>query len=239
MIKAWLDAQGVNSRGRDCLASMGIYLFNRDTLVELLKKSDYEDFGKEIFPMSIRTRHVQVHPFDGYWEDIGTIKSFFESNLALAGSSPPFELAEEESPIYTRARFLPPTRVEDATIRGSLIADGCVIGSGTVIENSVIGLRCLIGRNVTIRDSILMGVDYYDDLDESNSDQETAKPATGVGDGSLIERAIVDKNCRIGANVQIKAVPESMADADVKGVVIRDGITVVPKEATLPDGWTL
>ena len=108
----WLDAHGIPSRGRDCLASMGIYLFNRDTLLDVLQKSDYQDFGKEVFPMSIRARRVQVHPFDGYWEDIGTIKSFYEANLELAGPNPPFSLASKSGPIYTHARSLPPTRVK-------------------------------------------------------------------------------------------------------------------------------
>ena len=143
---AWIDAQGIASGGRDCLASMGIYLFNRDLLIDVLEMTDYRDFGKEVFPASIRARHVQLHLFDGYWEDIGTIKSFYEANLRLASASPPFELAKPGAPVYSRARFLPPSRLDGAQIRGSLMADGCVIGEGSVIENSVIGLRCLIGE---------------------------------------------------------------------------------------------
>ena len=141
---------------------MGIYLFNRDTLVDVLRKTDYRDFGKEVFPASIRARHVQVHLFDGYWEDIGTIKSFYEANLALAKPDAPFDLASAEAPIYSHARFLPPTRIDGATIRGSLVADGSMIEEGAVIENSLIGLRCRIGRNVTIRNSIVMGNDFYE-----------------------------------------------------------------------------
>ena len=236
---AWLDARGIDSRGRECLASMGIYLFNRDTLVELLSKSDYEDFGKEVFPMSIRARHVQVHLFDGYWEDIGTIKSFYEANLALAGLTPPFELAAEDSPIYTHARFLPPTRIDGATVRGSLMADGCVIGSGTVIENSVIGVRCRIGENVTIRNTILMGADYYESDAEQAADRAEHRPLLGVGDRTHIEGALIDKNCRIGSDVRVQIKPDSDANADLEQVFIRDGIVVVPKATTLPDGWSL
>ncbi len=236
---AWLDAHGIDSRGRDCLASMGIYLFNRDTLVELLSKSDYQDFGKEVFPMSIRARHVQVHLFDGYWEDIGTIKSFYEANLALAGPTPPFEFAAEESPIYTHARSLPPTRVGGATIRNSLVADGCVIGSGTVIENSVVGLRCRIGENVTIRNSIVMGGDYYESQVEAVVDLAENRPPVGVGAGTHIEGAIIDKNCRIGSGARVQIQPGGKADADLEEVVIRDGIIVVPRGATLRDGWSL
>jgi glucose-1-phosphate adenylyltransferase len=235
----WLDAHGINSRGRDCLASMGIYLFNRDTLVELLRGSEYEDFGKEIFPMSIRTRHVQMHPFDGYWEDIGTIKSFFEANLALASTTPPFDLASEQAPIYTRARFLPPTRAEGAEIRRSLVADGCVIGQDTVIENSVIGLRCRIGSHVRIRDSILMGVDFYEEHNSVDSRQGSKHPPVGVGDGSHIEGAIIDKNCRIGSNVKIHSGSAAESGQERDDVVIRDGIIVVPKGSSLEDGWTL
>jgi len=144
----WLDDHGIPSKGRDYLASMGIYLFDRDVLVKLLKSNDYEDFGKEIFPMAIRTHNVQVHPFDGYWEDIGTIKSYYESNLALASTDPPFKLARESEPIYTQARQLPSSRFDGAQINQSLIADGCTIEEGAVIENSVIGIRCHIEKNV-------------------------------------------------------------------------------------------
>ena len=147
---SWIDQRGIQSNGREYLASMGIYLFNKSTLVDLLQGSDYEDFGKEVFPMAIRARHVQCHMFDGYWEDIGTIRAFYDSNLALATQDPPFDLTNDEFPIYSRARFLPPTRVDGATVRECLMADGCQIGEGSVIENSIIGLRCRIGKNVKI-----------------------------------------------------------------------------------------
>jgi glucose-1-phosphate adenylyltransferase len=236
---AWLDARGIESKGRDCLASMGIYLFNRDTLVELLKGSDYQDFGKEVFPLSIRTRRVQVHLFDGYWEDIGTIKAFYEANLALAGPAPPFEFAGEAAPLYTHPRFLPPTRVEDAVIRQSLVADGCFVESGATIENSVVGVRCRIGRNVTIRNSIIMGVDFYQPQTERTSDLKAGRPPLGVGEGSHVEGAIVDKNCRIGRGVRVAMRPGIEADSEHGELVVRDGVIVVPKEAMLEDGWSL
>ena len=236
---AWIEAQGVPSHGRDCLASMGIYLFARDTLVEVLEKTDYRDFGKEIFPASIRSRHVQVYLFDGYWEDIGTIKSFYESNLKLAAARPPFELASADVPIYSRARFLPPSRFDGATVRGSLVADGCVIGEGALIENSVIGLRCLIGRDVEIRDSILMGNDFYQAPGESAVDRSGGRPPLGIGPLTQISRAIIDKNCRIGRNVRI--INESGVDRteETKEGMIRDGIVVLPKDTILPDGRSL
>lgn len=136
----WIDRQGIPAGGRSLMASMGIYLFDRDCLLDLLRKTDYQDFGREVFPAAIRTKRVFLHPFDGYWEDIGTIRSYFQCNLDLAGSSPPFELASE-APIYSRGRFLPPSRIDGASIRSSLVSDGCIVEQGAVIENSVIGLR--------------------------------------------------------------------------------------------------
>ncbi len=233
---AWIDSRGLKSNGRDMLASMGIYLFNRDTLVELLEGSDYEDFGKEVFPMAIRTRRVHVHMFDGYWEDIGTIRAFFEANLALAGPNPPFQFVSNNEPIYTRARFLPPTSMEGATIKRSLIADGCFIDEGTVIENSVIGLRCRIGKNCVIKNAILMGNDYYDSDD---AEREAAMISLGIGDNTRISESIIDKNCRIADNVVIKGPGEGKPDRNAEPVLIRDGIAVLPKSSVIKSGWKM
>ena len=238
MDPAWIDAQGIESGGRDCLASMGIYIFNRDFLVEVLKKTSYEDFGKEVFPAAFRSRHVQMHLFDGYWEDIGTIRAFYDANLSLASPDPPFHLASPTAPVYSRARYLPPSLMEGAKIDSSLIADGCRIGKGAVIENSVIGLRCIIGEGVTIKDSIIMGADFYEQKDK-NRPCGPNHPVVGIGDGSVIEGAIVDKNCRIGKNVRVvnEQGIENGEDSDI--CVIRDGIPVVVKDAVLKDGWAL
>ncbi|MCA9105456.1 MAG: glucose-1-phosphate adenylyltransferase, partial [Planctomycetales bacterium] len=238
MDPAWIDARGVDSKGRDCLASMGIYLFNRDTLFDVLEKTQYADFGKEVFPAAIRSRRVQVHLFDGYWEDIGTIRSFYEANLSLAGDEPPFSFSSHEAPVYTRARFLPPTRVEGATIRNTLLADGCRIGKGSVIENSVIGLRCVVGENVTIRNSIVMGADYFETSSAAVGDANYV--ALGIGDGSVVDGVIVDKNCRVGAGSTLVN-PDGAADyeSDDGSIVVRDGIPVVMKDTTLPKGWKL
>jgi glucose-1-phosphate adenylyltransferase len=138
---------------------MGIYLFNRDTLVETLTQHEYQDFGKEVFPAALRSRHVQLHLFDGYWEDIGTIRAFYEANLQLASAHPPFQLISPSAPIYSRLRFLPPSQYSRVSVSNSIVADGCRIGEGSIIENSVIGVRCQIGKNVVIRNSILMGAD--------------------------------------------------------------------------------
>jgi glucose-1-phosphate adenylyltransferase len=235
----WFTAHGIESRGRDCLASMGIYIFNRQTLVDILESTDYQDFGKEIFPQSIDARRVQVHLFDGYWEDIGTIKAFYEANLSLVRPNPPFDLASADSPIYTRARYLPPSRLDGATVRGSLIAEGCQIGEGAMIENSVIGLRCIIGPGVTIRNSVLMGADYYESQTKRMADSNATHVPIGIGAGSLIEGAIIDKNCRIGRHVRIVNDSRIENGDENDACMIRDGIPIVIKESLLPDDWRL
>ncbi len=235
----WFQRHGVYREGYECLASMGIYIFNRDFLDDALSKTAYQDFGKEVFPAAVHSRHVQVHLFDGYWEDIGTIRAFYEANLSLASPNPPFQLASPTAPVYSRARFLPPTQFQGAEIRDSLVADGCRIGKGAVIENSVIGLRCIIGEGVTIRNSIVMGSDYYESPDGEPVDADPSWPALGIGSGTVIEGAIVDKNCRVGSNVRVVNDRGVQDSGDVEACVIRDHIPVVCKDAVLPDGWQL
>lgn len=237
---AWIDSRGIESKGREFLASMGIYVFNREVLLEVLTKTDYRDFGKEVFPATIRSKHVQTHMFDGYWEDIGTIKSFYDANLSLAGNDPPFSLASPESQVYTRARFLPPTRIGNSTINNSLVSNGCRIGDNVTIENSVIGLRTHIGDNVTIKDSIIMGNDFYETDRDQIQNTEAGRVPIGIGSGSHIVGTIVDKNCRLGQNVNI----ENEAKIDATDVehplcVIRDGIPVLVKNAEFADNWSL
>ncbi len=235
----WIESRGIPARGRDCLASMGLYIFNRELLFEVLEKTDYEDFGKEVFPAAVRTRNVQVHLFDDYWEDIGTIRAFYEANLSLANPNPPFDLVCPDAPVYSRARFLPPSLMEGASVSNSLIADGCRIGKGAIIENSVIGLRCIVGEGVTIRNSIVMGADFLETNEEIESIKSKNGVPVGIGTGSLIDGAILDKNCRIGRHVQIfnrSGVAESDSHSPC---YIRDGIPVLTKDATLSDGWTM
>jgi glucose-1-phosphate adenylyltransferase len=234
---AWLESRGIKANGRDCLASMGIYLFDRETLVAALEKTNYRDFGKEVFPASIRSRKVQLHTFDGYWEDIGTIRSFYDENLRLAQANPPFQLASATAPIYTRTRSLPPTRIDGLTMQQSLVADGCMIGAGTRIENSVIGLRCQIGKNVTIRNSVIMGVDFYETPAQLEADREAGRPPIGIGDGAVIENAIVDKNCHVGAGAQVIGNPAQIERIAGENWEMLDGIIVIAKAAVLPDGW--
>ena len=240
MEPAWIDARGIESKGRDCLASMGIYVFNRKLLVDMLSNTDYADFGKEVFPEAIKTHHVQTHLYDGYWEDIGTIKSFYDANLSLANNKPSFELFTPKAPIYTRARYLPPTKAASAQIDNSLVANGCVIGEGAVIENSILGLRSIVGSNVTIKNSIVMGADFYGS-DRRNQRSESANPVPiGIGDNSVIDGAIIDKSCCIGKNVRIVndlGIEDSRQDHPV--CVIRDGIPVFVKGSRIEDDSTL
>lgn len=235
----WIDAQGIESRGRDCLASMGIYLFDRDVLLELLETTNYRDFGKEVFPAALENKKVQIHLFDGYWEDIGTISAFYKANLELTQPNPPFRLASAKAPIYSRARFLPPSRIQGATLKNSLIAEGCSIGEGSVIENSTIGLRCQIGRNVTIRNTIVMGVDFYETPEEQASNRESGLPNVGIADGTVIENAIIDKNCRIGQNVRVVNEQNIQDREETDESMICDGVVFINKNAVLPNGWKL
>jgi glucose-1-phosphate adenylyltransferase len=239
MSPSWIDARGIPSKGRDCLASMGLYIFNKELLFDVLNKTNYSDFGKEVFPAAIRSRKVQVHLFDDYWEDIGTIKAFYEANLSLTKPNPPFNLFSAENPVYTRPRFLPPTVIEGSTIHSSLVADGCRIGKGSIIENSVIGLRCVIGDGVTIRNSIVMGADYMETEADVARLAKEGKPRVGIGSGSLIEGAILDKNARIGRHVQVANTLGLTDSDDFDPCSVREGICIVTKDATLPDGWAM
>jgi glucose-1-phosphate adenylyltransferase len=237
MDRKWLESRGITSNSRDCLASMGIYLFNYKTLLEVLEKTNYPDFGKDVFPATIRSRHVQLHVFDGYWEDIGTIRSFFDANLRLAQPNPPFELTSATAPIYTRPRSLPPTRMDGVTVEHSLVADGCQIGAGSRIENSVVGLRCHIGRNVTIRNSVIMGADFYETPNQLAENRTASRPPIGIGEGTTIENAIVDKNCHVGARAQVIGDPKQIERVSGKDWDMLDGLLVIGKSAVLPDGW--
>jgi glucose-1-phosphate adenylyltransferase len=236
---AWLEKLGLSAGGRPYLASMGIYLFRKEALVELLESSDATDFGHEILPQTIAKHRVQAHLFDGYWEDIGTVGAFHQANIDLTRDVPSFDFTCGEQPIFTRPRYLPCSRISGATLKQSLICDGCVIGRGAVIENSVIGVRSVIGENVTIRDSYLMGIDFYEQASQIQENQNQGVPNVGVGAGSVIERAIIDKNVRIGRNVRVIN-DTGIVDSDgALTHVIRDRVTVIPKGATLRDGLVI
>ena len=211
-------------------ASMGIYVFNRDVLVECLA-NDLFDFGKHVIPQAIAERPVSAYIFDGYWEDIGTIRAFYEANLDLTDVVPQYSFFEASSPIYTHPRFLPGSKVNGAALRQAIVSDGCII-SDAHIERSVIGIRSVINTGATIRNSIIMGADYYETDPTQVID---GVPAIGVGRNCVIDRAIIDKNARIADGVVIT--PEGKPrDLDGLNYFIRDGIVVIPKNAVIPSG---
>lgn len=236
MKEEWIKVRGVEPKGRPFLASMGIYLFQRDALFQLLNEPPLAtDFGKEIFPRSIGTRKVYAHLFDGYWEDVGTVKSYHEANLALTADDPPFVFHAPEGVIYTRMRYLPASRMSNATLNQALVADGCVIGAGTKITHSVVGLRTQIGSNVSIKDSIVIGADSFESTKEKADNIRRGLPHVGIGDGCVIENAILDKDARVGANVRL-CNKDKIKDGEGPNFVIRDGIVVIPKSAIVLDG---
>ena len=213
--------------------SMGIYVFNRRVLIECLQ-NDEDDFGKHIIPSSRQSRKVMTYIFQGYWEDIGTIRAFFEANLALTDTVPPYNFFDHMFPIYTRPRFLPASKVNAATIRRAIVGDGCII-SDAHIERTVIGIRSIIESGATIRNSVIMGADFYEDEVNEVSQDQGMRPPMGIGRNSVIDRAIIDKNARIGESVVIT--PDGKApNVDSANYYIRDGVVVIPKNAIIPDG---
>ena len=213
--------------------SMGIYVFNRNILIESLKNDD-DDFGKDIIPSSLRSYKVMTYIFQGYWEDIGTIRAFFEANLALTDAVPPYNFFDHLSPIYTRPRILPASKVNAATIRRAIVGDGCII-SDAHIERAVIGIRSIIESGATIRNSVIMGADFYEDESIEVYQDALPRPPIGIGRNSVIDRAIIDKNARIGESAVIT--PDGKApNVDNSNYYIRDGVVVIPKNAVIPDG---
>jgi glucose-1-phosphate adenylyltransferase len=219
------------------MASMGIYVFNADYLYELLDE-DGDDFGHDLIPRAIDTRRkVSGYIFDGYWEDIGTIKRFYDVNLQMAAPDAPFDFYEAERPIYTHARFLPGSEIFNARLHNVLLTDGCRIDSATV-HDSVIGLRSLIGQDAIIKETVVMGADYYETESEIEENLRLGRPNIGVGSDAVINGAIIDKNARLGNNVTIRYLPQR-PDEDHGNWVSVDGIIVVPKNAIIPDGTVI
>lgn len=231
----WMERLGIQAANRPYLASMGIYLFNRATMVQMLSSGTAADFGKEVFPQVIEGHRVQAHLFDGYWEDIGTIGAFHKANIDLTRDEPPFDFTYGDHPIFTRPRYLPCSRLSGVTVSNSLISDGCVIGRGSVIENSVIGVRAQIGENVTVRNTYIMGADNYEQRKHLEENARSNRPSIGIGSDSVIENAIIDKNARIGRGVRICSESGRGADEDGPNYVIRDQVVVIPKYTVLPD----
>jgi len=220
-----LESEG----GRDYLASMGVYLFKAETLDSILRnKKEWVDFGSQVIPNSLKRKRVYAYPFVGFWEDIGTVRSYYEVSISLTQSNPPFEFYDPQHQIFTNTRFLPGTRMQGAAVKDSIICEGCNI-TGATISSSIIGIRTRVQRGVDVDRSILMGADYYED----EGSEETIE--IGIGRNSKISGAIIDKNARIGKNVTIRG-SKRLRDKTGKGWVIRDGVVIVMKNAVIPDG---
>lgn len=225
------------ARARPFLASMGIYVFKYDKLEEVLAEDTARlDFGKEVIPGSINKYNVQAYLFNGYWEDIGTIAAFYKANLDMASAIPPFNLFDSEAPLFTRARYLPPSKFNSCEIRDSIISEGCII-NGAKINRSLIGLRSRIAEGTSVDAAYMMGADYYQTLEDMVGDREANRPRVGIGEQTIIRRAIIDKNARIGKNVRLLN-ESGIEHADGPGGMyyIRDRIIIVPKNALIPDG---
>jgi glucose-1-phosphate adenylyltransferase len=219
------------------MASMGIYIFRYDAMVEMLEENSGNDFGKHIIPDAIKNRRVVGYIFDDFWEDIGTIRRFYEVNLKMASSDPPFDFYSADRPIYTHPRFLPGSEVHGSQLNNVLVGDGCRFYDAEV-SNSVVGLRSIVYPDVKISRSVLMGADYYETDDEIKENDRLGRSGIGIGQGSTVEGAIIDKNARIGRNVTIRHLRDR-PDMETDNWVARDGLVIVPKNAIIPDGTVI
>jgi len=231
-------SDAMRAEGRIYLASMGIYVFERDALAGALRgHPEHTDFGKETIPHAIATRRVMSYPFTGYWSDIGTIRSFYDATLALAHPRPAFDLYDEAAPIYTNARMLPPAKLQRASVRDAMISEGSVV-IGATVEESVVGIRSFLAEGATLRRTVMMGADYLPWRDAARRPGTGLPDHPGVGAGSVVENAIIDKNVQIGEGCRITNA-DGVETADGDGWVIRDGIVVLRKNAVIPDGTVI
>ncbi len=234
--KEWYPKLDIAGDDESFLASMGIYIFNREVARKLLD-NDHSDFGKHIIPGAIETHRVCSHIFQGYWEDIGTIRAFFEANLNMASELPHFNFFDMSAPIFSRPRFLPGSKVNGAQIDHAVISDGCIINHAK-IANSIIGLRMIVGPGTDMNRVVALGCDYFESAESIVENERTGKPRIGIGSNCKIENAIIDKNARIGNSVTITPVgkPENF---DHPLYFVRDGIVVIPKGSTIPHGTVI
>jgi glucose-1-phosphate adenylyltransferase len=223
---------GLDSDGK-FLASMGIYLFDRTVLEDVLLASEDRDFGHHILPRLLGRRRLYGYPYDGYFEDVGTIRSFYNANLLLTEPLPRFNFYEPLAPIYTDARFLPGSKIDESVLIRSLVTEGCILNRCR-IERSIIGIRSRIERDASVKDSIVMGADYYQVPEVINEDFARGIPPIGIGEGAVVERAIIDKNARVGRMARIVN-RDAKDNLDAENYFIRDGIVCVPKDAVIPD----
>jgi glucose-1-phosphate adenylyltransferase len=232
----WLKKLGVSDDGEKFLASMGIYVFNR-SLIEQLLDNPLSDFGKHIIPRAISTHRVCSSVFEGYWEDIGTIRNFFEANLDLVSELPRFNFFDMSAPIFSRPRYLPGSKVNGAQIEHAVVTDGCIINSAK-IRNTIVGLRTYVGSGTELNRVILLGCDFYESEESIRQHEGEGKPRVGIGENCVIENAIIDKNARIGNSVKIS--PAGKPDhVDHELYFIRDGIVIIPKNAVIPHGTVI
>ena len=227
----------MKSEGKHYLASMGIYIFNRKLLIELMKDPNIKDFGKEIIPQAVGRRKILSYQYEGYWTDIGNIDSFFEANIGLTADLPEFNLFDNENKIFTRPRLLPPSKFCKTTVDKSLISEGCIVNAKE-ISHSIIGIRSRIGDGTVIQNSYVMGNDFYQNIDDMNSDVANGKQLMGIGENCFISNAIVDKNCRIGNDVYING-GKHLANFTNELYAIKDGIVVIKKGVIIPDNYTI
>jgi glucose-1-phosphate adenylyltransferase len=231
------DLSTAISGRRSFLASMGIYLFNKDALIDVLTKSKKMDFGKEIIPENFKNKKTYAYIYEGYWQDIGTIKNFYEANLMFTDIVPPFDIFDEEWQVFTRPRYLPPSKIRQSNVSNSIISDGAII-DGAGIDHSIVGLRSRIGAGADIRDSIIMGNDYYETIEQLKGNEAIRMPSMGVGKRCVVRKAVIDKNARIGDNVRIINEP---GHKDFKGenFHIKDGIVIIEKNAVINNGTVI
>jgi glucose-1-phosphate adenylyltransferase len=241
LLPDWVSDTGAEMQklGKHYQASMGIYIFSKQVLYDLLneKYPKATDFGKEIIPESIANHKVIGFQYDGYWTDIGNIYSFYEANLALTQEIPPFNLFDNTKTVYTRARMLPPAKISGTTLERTIIAEGSIILASRM-EQSVVGIRARIGHGTTVVNTYIMGNDYYETIDEIAQDKQKGLPLIGIGERCYIKDAIIDKNCRIGNDVRING-GAHLANTDHALYTVKDGIVVVKKQAVLPDGFVI
>lgn len=237
LLPDWVSdvSEEMKREGKIYLASMGIYVFNRNLLIELMNNQETQDFGKEIIPQSIRTHKVLSYQYEGYWTDIGNIESFYEANLGLTDDIPKFNLFDRAKTVYTHARLLPPSKISGTTLENTIISEGCIIHASR-IEHSVIGIRARIGKGTTIANSYVMGNDYYQKLEEI-SDGNNAK-VLGIGQRCYLNYCIVDKNVHIGNDVRVNG-GKHLPDSNNELYSVKDGIVVIKKGAVLPHGFVL
>jgi glucose-1-phosphate adenylyltransferase len=240
-LEDWVSDTGdeMRSIGKEYLASMGIYIFNRELMFDMLQNefATATDFGKEIIPQSISKYKVASYQYEGYWEDIGNIPAFFHANLALTKDIPEFNLFDNTKTIYTRARMLPPAKIGGTRLDHTIIADGCIINAAR-IESSIIGIRSRIGHDTTILSTYIMGSDYYETIEDIQHAQEHGVPQLGIGNRCWLQNLIIDKNVRIGDDVRIVG-GSHLEDGDTTLYTIREGIVVIKKGAVLPNGFSL